>query len=98
MAKIRTTPEEEVTGSQDVPAIEVENPSPTQTVEKKKGKEAPSQPASSEQPDKQVIEILKIYSRHKELYVDKYGGVFTLDTPPAIRKGAVKYQNPFYQP
>lgn len=96
MAKIRTTPEEEATDSQDIQTTEVENPSPTQTIEKKKGKESSPQ-QTSEQPDKHVIEILKIYSRHKELYVDKYGGVFTLDTPSEIRKNAVKYQNPFYQ-
>lgn len=96
MAKIRTTPEEEVTGSQDIQTTEVENQSPTQAIEKKKGKEAPTQ-QTSDQPDKHVIEILKIYSRHKELYVDKYGGVFTPDTPSGIRKNAVKYQNPFYQ-
>lgn len=96
MAKIRTTPEEETNISQDTQVAEVENPTPSQAVEKKKSKEAP-QLQISEQPDKHVMEILKIYSCHKELYVDKYGGVFTPDTPQAIRKSAVKYQNPFYQ-
>lgn len=96
MAKIRTTPEEETNISQDTLTTEVENPTPSQAVEKKKSKETPKL-QTLEQPDKHVMEILKIYSCHKELYVDKYGGVFTTDTPPGIRKNAVKYQNPFYQ-
>lgn len=96
MAKIRTTPEEEVINAQDPTVTEAKAQPLTQANPPKKDKEVPMQ-QTSEQPEKHILEILKIYSCHKELYIDKYGGVFTLDTLPGIRKNAVKYQNPFYQ-
>lgn len=44
-----------------------------------------------------IQRILKLYRNMPELYVDKFGGVFTVDTKPSIRGHAVLYKNPFYK-
>lgn len=44
-----------------------------------------------------IQRILKLYSNMSELYIDKFGGVFTPDTKASIRGKAVLYKNPFYK-
>lgn len=45
-----------------------------------------------------VDNILKSYPAYKTLYIDSHGGCYTPDTPVGTRKGAILYENPFYQP
>lgn len=42
--------------------------------------------------------ILKIFSNYPQLYIDYYGGTFTVDTPPIFRSSATLYQNPYHKP
>lgn len=44
-----------------------------------------------------IQRILKLYHNMSELYIDKFGGVFTPDTKPSIRGKAVLYKNHFYK-
>lgn len=48
--------------------------------------------------DEQVRQILKVYPNYESLYVDRHGSSYTPDTPAMLRKEAVLYKNPFYQP
>lgn len=48
--------------------------------------------------DEQVRQILKVYPNYESLNVDHHGSSYTPDTPAVLRKGAVLYKNPFYQP
>lgn len=48
--------------------------------------------------DEQVRQILKVYPNYESLYVDRHGSSYTADTPAILRRGAVLYKNPFYQP
>lgn len=48
--------------------------------------------------DEQVRQILKVYPNYENLYVDRHGSSYAPDTPAMLRKGAVLYKNPFYQP
>lgn len=48
--------------------------------------------------DEQVRQILKVYPNYESLYVDRHGSSYTPDTPAMLRRGAVLYKNPFYQP
>ena len=65
--------------------------------------QAPATPEKREtkpmaaQSDSFTLEVLKSFSTNESLYVDKYGGAFTADTPKSIRGGAVLYKNPFYK-
>lgn len=53
--------------------------------------------ASKENIPNFVMDFLKRHDEMKEVYVDKLGGVFTVDTPKVFLKDAVLYQNPFYK-
>lgn len=43
-----------------------------------------------------VDHALKLHPDHKQLYVSKHGGTYTVDTPEFIRGNAVLYDNPYY--
>lgn len=60
----------------------------------KKGKEKPE----GAQPEGFVLDLLKSYPRYRTLYVDRHGGVYTPQTSELIRKEAVLYNNPHYNP
>lgn len=44
-----------------------------------------------------ALGYLKRHAEVKEVYIDKLGGVFSVNTPKVFLKGAVLYQNPFYK-
>lgn len=45
-----------------------------------------------------IKSALRAFPNHKELYINKFGGVFSVDTDEyALGEGAVLYQNPFYK-
>ena len=44
-----------------------------------------------------ALAILKKFPDYKELYIDTDGSMYTVNTAPAIRKGAVLYKNPYYE-
>lgn len=44
-----------------------------------------------------VLAYLKRHTEEKEVYIDKLGGVFSVNTPKVFLKDAVLYQNPFYK-
>lgn len=46
--------------------------------------------------DAGVLEILKKFPAYRALYVDAHGGTYTPDTPAIIRRGAILYNNPYY--
>lgn len=84
----------------DIPGDNEETPAPAQG---EKGDNNKATPKKSEAKENKTIEIpenalatLKIYPEEKELYVDKFGGAFSIKTPSNVRLGAVLYQNPFY--
>lgn len=86
--------------STDIPRDNGETPAPAQG---EKGADNKATPKKSEAKENKTIEIpenalatLKIYPEEKELYVDKFGGAFSIKTPSNVRLGAVLYQNPFY--
>lgn len=56
----------------------------------------PETETAQELPDN-IQRILKLYHNMSELYIDKFGGVFTPDTKPSIRGNAALYKNPFYK-
>lgn len=43
-----------------------------------------------------VGDVLKVYHRYQNLYVDDKGGAYTEDTIEAIRGEAELYKNPYY--
>lgn len=57
-----------------------------------------SEPSDTLVIDEQVRQILKVYPNYESLYVDRHGSSYTPDTPAMLRRGAVLYKNPFYQP
>lgn len=46
----------------------------------------------------QVMQVLRVYPAYPDLYVDHHGGAYTPDTPASMRRDAVLYKNPFYEP
>lgn len=44
-----------------------------------------------------ALAYLKNHTEEKAVYFDKFGGVFSADTPKVFLKDAVLYQNPFYK-
>lgn len=81
-----------------------------QIVEKEdaaKTKQAPSKETNENKTSKEteipepeisdeVKSVLKRFPDEKELYVDKFGGVYTKDTQSSLVKNATLYKNPFY--
>lgn len=57
---------------------------------------AAEESATSVIPDK-ALAYLRRHPEDKEVYIDKFGGVFPASTPKAFVKEAVLYQNPFYE-
>ena len=49
------------------------------------------------QADSYTLDILKRFPDYESLYIDSRGGIFTTDTPPNMRDGAVLYKNPYYK-
>lgn len=41
--------------------------------------------------------LLNVFDDYQELYIDTKGGVYTKDSQPNIREGAILYQNPHYK-
>jgi len=41
--------------------------------------------------------ILRANSSYAELYIDPQGGTFTANTPPALRRTATLYKNPYHK-
>ena len=56
------------------------------------------EPSDTPVADEQVRQILKVYPNYESLYVDRHGSSYTPDTPAMLRKEAVLYKNPYYQP
>lgn len=52
--------------------------------------------ASADIPAK-ALAYLKRHSEDKEVYIDRYGGVFLANTPKVLIKDAVLYQNPYFK-
>lgn len=104
MAKLKNTTED-VAQSTEVKEV---NPVPTSEAKQEKQEEltptAPDRKTATKynlpehEPDAQVTATLRVNSKYPELYIDKQGSVYTLDTLPNIRKNAVLYKNPFYKP
>lgn len=44
-----------------------------------------------------ALGYLKRHAEVKEVYIDKLGGVFSVNTPKVFLKDAILYQNPFYK-
>ena len=40
--------------------------------------------------------ILKAFPTYETLYVDSQGGIYSPDTAPKLRTGAILYKNPYY--
>lgn len=51
----------------------------------------------AQEPDSFTLGILKSFPAYESLYVDRHGGVFTPDTPKAIRGSAALYKNPHFK-
>lgn len=45
----------------------------------------------------QALRVMKIFSSQPKMYINSFGGVFSVDTAEAIRGNAVLYDNPFYK-
>lgn len=106
MAKIKTEAEKPVENITDETiktsetVVESESTDETKTKTEKQDEEGlnntPDTNVVQEIPDN-IQRILKIHRNMPELYIDKFGGVFTVDTKPSIRGNAVLYKNPFYK-
>lgn len=87
-------PEQTAVETATVPQ-QTEAPQPKQQAtpptEKKEAKQG------AQEPDSFILGVLKSFSNHPSLYVDKHGGVFTPDTAERIRGGATLYKNPYYK-
>lgn len=44
-----------------------------------------------------ALAYLKRHPEDKEVYIDRYGGVFSANTPKVFVKDAVLYQNPYFK-
>lgn len=44
-----------------------------------------------------ILGILKKYPNYKELYIDRSGGAYTIDTPSSLRLNTKLFKNPFYK-
>lgn len=49
-------------------------------------------------PEAHVLAILEAFPNYGKLYVDRHGGIYTPDTPEAIRGTAALYTNPYFKP
>lgn len=107
MAKLKNTTEDVTLNTEINEVNPVSAPEKKQEEQEKQAELAPTVPAKKtdtknnvieHEPDTQVIAILRVNSKYPELYIDKQGSVYTLDTLPNIRKNAVLYKNPFYKP
>lgn len=58
--------------------------------------EAAPEPAAPVIPDK-ALAYLRRHPEDKEVYIDKFGGVFPASIPKVFVTDAVLYQNPFYK-
>lgn len=66
---------------------------------KKKTEETPVQAVGEvvgQLPD-YVDRLLSKYPEHSELYIDPYGGAYTRDAQPDVRRGAILYKNPYHK-
>lgn len=110
MAKLKNTAEDETQNTE----VKEENPAstlkegPKEQEKQEKQKELASVVPlkktavkigmAEHEPDAQATAILKVNCKYQELYIDKQGSVYTIDTLPNIRKNAILYKNPFYKP
>lgn len=91
----------------DTPAEQVENPEevkdPIKEPEKKetktskKSKAEGATTAQSKDIPSDVLKVLECFPNEDELYINKFGGVFTKDTEPSVVAGAILYKNPYYK-
>lgn len=91
----------------DTPAEQVENPEevkdPIKEPEKKetkmskKSKAEGATTAQSKDIPSDVLKVLECFPNEDELYINKFGGVFTKDTEPSVIAGAILYKNPYYK-
>ena len=91
----------------DTPDEKVENPDGTETPinepEKKetkmskKSKTEGDTTAQSKDIPSDVLKVLACFPNEYELYVNKFGGVFTKDTEHSVVAGAILYKNPYYK-
>lgn len=109
MARKKTTEEQEVTAENlnmegveeqvettEAPAAESEKEEievSSQKVEVDAGDVAQSKEIPAD-----VQKVLKCFPKEEELYVNRFGGVFTKDTEPSAVAGAILYKNPYYEP
>lgn len=47
-------------------------------------------------PDAYALSVLQAFPAYEKLYVDKYGGIYTPDTPESLRGMATLYKNPYF--
>ncbi len=76
----------------------VEEPEKTETKKTKKEKADAGAKAQSEEIPADVLKVLQCFPNEDELYINKFGGVFTKDTEPSVVAGAILYKNPYYKP
>lgn len=55
------------------------------------------QPEQQATVNKGIDAILKRYAQYESVYIDKFGFVFTVDTPENQRNNAVLYKNKYYK-
>lgn len=92
---------EEAAATEQVVATEetvVEEPEKTETKKTKKEKADAGVKAQSEEIPADVLKVLQCFPNEDELYINKFGGVFTKDTEPSVVAGAILYKNPYYKP
>lgn len=82
---------------QKIPSEETASPSSEKpTVNENEKDIGTANEGKETEPESFIADILRRFPSYPALYIDKYGGAFTLDTPVGIRRDAVQYTNPFY--
>lgn len=98
MAKTKQPTDENTVLQAKTPTSAVPVPEPTPEPEAPTPKKVQKpEPTPTPEPDDLVLDVLRSFAGYETLYVDRHGGAFSADTPPAIRAGAVLYRNPFYK-
>lgn len=72
------------------PAAAPEAPAPKTSAQ-------PKAAAQGADPTPETEPLLRIHSRYATLYIDRYGGVYSADTPKCVRGEATLYRNPHYK-
>lgn len=110
MARAKKTEEQNITPSplgadgresSTLPPIEETESDETEVSQDPEGEEQEEEVPVKKEPWTKIIprhvgDVLKVYHRYQNLYVDDKGGVYTEDTIEAIRGEAELYKNPYY--